>query len=34
MLESTTYAGKTTHIIVEIVFMVEQADGSLVFMAK
>ncbi|MBA7485740.1 hypothetical protein ES707_21291 [subsurface metagenome] len=34
MLESTTYAGKTTHIIVEIVFMVEQANGSLVFMSK
>lgn len=34
MLESTTAAGKTTHIIVEIIFMVEQADGSLVFMAK
>ena len=34
MLESTTFAGKTTHIIVEIIFMVEQADGSLVFMAK
>lgn len=34
MLESTTAAGKTTHIIVEIIFMVEQEDGSLVFMAK
>ena len=34
MLESTTYAGKTTHIIVEIVFMAEQTDGSLVFMVK
>ena len=34
MLESTTYAGKTTHIIVPIEFIVEQADGSLVFMAK